>query len=150
MHDIGEAEINEKITVKIEGGIDTLPMKMTIYAPLAFRTLVDLDSKMIDPITSLDPANNQDRLVSFKNPDGGKSGEFFFFSQDERLILKTLSDDELKALLLRLPSYLHHITSGSSMISIIYGVFSFERLDVHPFISFLESRSPQDPCVLVT
>ena len=108
-----------------------LPMKMTIYAPSAFRALVELDSKMIDPVESLDPQKNQNKLVSFKNPDGGKSGEFFFFSEDNRLILKTLSDDELLALLKRLPSYLHHVTSQPSMISFIYGVFSFERLDVH-------------------
>jgi len=55
VHNIGEAEINERIQIKIEGGADMLPMKMTIYAPSAFRALVELDSKMIDPVESLDP-----------------------------------------------------------------------------------------------
>ena len=53
---------------------------------------------MIDPMQSLDPLLNEERLKIFKNPDGGKSGEFFFFSYDYKLILKTLSDEELNSL----------------------------------------------------
>ena len=36
--------------------------------------------------------------MSFMNPDGGKSGEFFFFTGDNRLIIKTMNDDEFKTI----------------------------------------------------
>jgi 1-phosphatidylinositol-4-phosphate 5-kinase len=130
VHNIGENELNEKITTKIEGGPENLAMKMTIYAPQVFKILVDNDSSMIDPVGSLDPTKNQTRIMSFKNPDGGKSGEFFFFTEDNKLILKTMTDAELSAFLKRLGNYFAHVTLNDTMISIIYGVFSFERLDV--------------------
>jgi 1-phosphatidylinositol-4-phosphate 5-kinase len=102
-----------------------------------FRALIENDSKMVDPIESLDPHKNKHRILEFKNPDGGKSGEFFFFTEDNSLILKTMTDAELAALLRRLPNYLHHVTKYETMISIIYGIFSFERLDVNTIHGYI-------------
>lgn len=107
-----------------------IPMKMRIYAPKIFRILTQRDNILVDPIKSLDPLLNEEQLKIFQNPDGGKSGEFFFFTSDNKLILKTISNDELKAFLKRLSSYLVHVTSEDTMISIIYGLFTFERYDV--------------------
>jgi hypothetical protein len=47
---------------------------------------------MIDLNNSLDPHDNFEQIKKFKGPDGGKSGEFFFFTNDNRLIIKTLSE----------------------------------------------------------
>ena len=58
---------------------------------------------MVDPIASLEPLMNIQQLKKFTNPEGGKSGEFFFFTNDDRLILKTMSQYEFDALIYRLP-----------------------------------------------
>jgi 1-phosphatidylinositol-4-phosphate 5-kinase len=81
---------------------------------------------MVDPFHSLDPVDNIEQIKKFKGPDGGKSGEFFFFSNDNKLIIKTLSDQELKAFKERIHYYAYHILSNEdSMISLIYGLFTF-------------------------
>ena len=46
-----------------------------------------------------------DQINKFKGPDGGKGGEFIFFSFDNKLIIKTMSDEELRALRTRLGTY---------------------------------------------
>lgn len=40
-----------------------------------------------------------------KTSDGGKSGEFFFYSQDDMFIIKSMSKDELAAFQKRSESY---------------------------------------------
>lgn len=51
-------------------------------------------------------ADNFERIKKeFGGPDGGKSGEFFFFSTDNRLMIKTMNTDELLVFLDKLPSY---------------------------------------------
>lgn len=54
-----------------------------------------------------------------------------------------MTDEEIVAFLKRLPQYLHHVTQNDSLISLIYGVFSFERLDVkgHPTVHVLMMRN---------
>lgn len=39
---------------------------------------------------------NKNGILNFSQPTGGKSGEFFFFSSCNRLIIKTLTKHELK------------------------------------------------------
>lgn len=55
----------------------------------------------------------------------GKSGSFFFFSNDGSLILKTITSDELTMLVkLFLLPYTKHIQNNSeSTLSRIYGVY---------------------------
>lgn len=60
-------------------------------------------------------------------PDGGKSGEFFFFTYDNKWILKTLSETELNAFRERFPEYIHHMEMNrDSLINKIYGIFSID------------------------
>ena len=85
---------------------------------------------------SLAIENNRKRI--FKSGEGaGKSGSFFFFSYDNRFIIKTLRGSERKKLLLMLDSYIEHIqrTQNKSLIARVYGVYSyfsdvFGRLEV--------------------
>ena len=81
------------------------PMKMTSYAEKVFKILVKKDENMVDPYHSLQVEFNMDQINKFKGPDGGKGGEFIFFSFDNKLIIKTMSDEELKALRTRLGTY---------------------------------------------
>mmetsp|Transcript_19698 Transcript_19698/g.16852 ORF Transcript_19698/g.16852 Transcript_19698/m.16852 type:complete len:82 (-) Transcript_19698:762-1007(-) len=78
-------------------------------------------------IDSLDLKNNFENILKAGVNGGGKSGEFFFFSYDNKLIIKTVSDRELKVLLNILPDYIQHFTENPfSMIAKIYGAFTFE------------------------
>jgi hypothetical protein len=46
-------------------------------------------------------------------------------------MIKTMKDSELKVFLEKLPDYIKHFfLNEDSMIAKIYGVYSFERLDV--------------------
>lgn len=61
------------------------------------------------------------------NVDGGKSGEFFFFSYDNKWILKTITDNELNSFRQRMPEYFHHMCEyRNSLINKIYGIFSYD------------------------
>lgn len=54
---------------------------------------------MVDIDYSLDLDKNVDKILEFnRGPSGGKSGEFFFFTHDKKIILKTMSSNELLAL----------------------------------------------------
>ena len=74
----------------------------------------------------------------FKAGEGvGQSGSFFFFSHDNRFLIKTLRGKEKKNLLCMLDDYIDHIkqTDNKSLLARIYGVFSiktnyFAPLDV--------------------
>jgi 1-phosphatidylinositol-4-phosphate 5-kinase len=57
----------------------------------------------------------------------GASGSFFFFSKDNRFLIKTLRHSEKKILLGMLDSYQKHLeqTQNKSLIARIYGVFTF-------------------------
>ena len=52
--------------------------------------------------TSLHPKNNREMV--FKAGEGqGRSGSFFFFSYDNRFIIKTMTSQELQLFLAKLP-----------------------------------------------
>jgi 1-phosphatidylinositol-4-phosphate 5-kinase len=57
----------------------------------------------------------------------GASGSFFFFSFDNRFIIKTLNRDEREKLFKMLPAFKKHVkdTNNNSLIARIYGVFTF-------------------------
>ena len=90
----------------------------------------------LDMIESLSLAKNRDRV--FKAGEGsGASGSFFFFSHDNKLLIKTLQGSEKKELLGMLNEMIEHFedTRNESLIARIYGVFTiktsvFDDLDV--------------------
>ena len=84
-------------------------MKMVSYAEKVFKNLVNRDQRMIDPYFSFQIEYNMEQINKSEGPDGGKGGEFIFFSFDNKLIIKTMSDEELKALRSRLGAYSLHL-----------------------------------------
>lgn len=74
--------------------------------------------------TSLHPKNNREMV--FKAGEGtGRSGSFFFFSYDNRFIIKTMSSGELKLFLEILPKMKEHfINNRNSLLAKILGVFT--------------------------
>jgi 1-phosphatidylinositol-4-phosphate 5-kinase len=83
----------------------------------------------------ISPQNVMDSLSILKNyrmvfragEGSGASGSFFFFSYDNRFLIKTLQGDEKKKLLSMLDGYVDHIkkTKNKSLIARIYGIFTF-------------------------
>ena len=78
------------------------------------------------------------RKSVFKAGEGaGQSGSFFFFSHDNRFLIKTLRGDEKIRMVNILDDYIKHIkdTKNQSLLARIYGVFTiktnyFSPLDV--------------------
>jgi len=80
---------------------------------------------------SLNPKFN--RSMVFKAGEGaGRSGSFFFFSHDNRFIIKTLTNYELKLFLRILPSYLNHLKENpKGLLAKIYGLFTIKTNKIH-------------------
>lgn len=86
----------------------------------------------IDLENSFDLKSNEQKIRDFAGPDGGKSGEFFFFSHDNKLILKTMRYSELMALRKRLLGYGNYLNAfKDSLIAKIYGLYTFERQELN-------------------
>ena len=73
---------------------------------------------------SLSPDLNRDQV--FKAGEGaGRSGSFFFFSYDNKFIIKTVSKDELKLFLEMLPAMAdHYKRNPHSLIAKHFGAFT--------------------------
>lgn len=73
---------------------------------------------------SLSPKLNREMV--FKAGEGaGRSGSFFFFSHDRKLIIKSMSSEELRVFLERLPAFRDHYQQNqNSMLAKIFGVFT--------------------------
>ena len=80
-------------------------MKIISYAPAIFKTIQKLDGVSHTQIeTSLNPDVNQKQVFKAKE-SAGKSGSFFFFSQDRKFLIKTMNNDELRVFRDLLPNY---------------------------------------------
>lgn len=110
---------------------------MQSYEDQKFSEIMQLDGiQPQDMMESLSLENN--RNMVFKAGEGaGKSGSFFFFSHDNRFLIKTLSKTEKNLLLGMLDEYIEHIkaSGNQSLLARIYGVFSvrsnyFDGLDI--------------------
>jgi hypothetical protein len=81
----------------------------------------------IDIARSFSLENNRQKV--FQAGEGaGASGSFFFFSQDNRFIIKTMTNQEMERMLKMLDSYIEHLecSNNKSMLARIYGIFTFK------------------------
>lgn len=84
-------------------------LTITGYAPSKFKEIMEIDGiSYNDMIYSLKVDINRDRI--FKAGQGsGKSGSFFFFSHDNKFLIKTLKGQEKKVMLDMLDDFISHI-----------------------------------------
>lgn len=64
--------------------------------------------------------------MMFKAGEGaGSSGSFFFFSHDQRFLIKTMTYEEVIKMRKMLDAYIEHIkaTKNQSLLARIYGIF---------------------------
>lgn len=75
---------------------------------------------------SLSPKFNRDMV--FKAGEGtGRSGSFFFFSHDQKFIIKTMTKSELDLMKKMMPAYSQHLKKNEdSLLSKILGIFTVE------------------------
>ena len=82
-----------------------------------------------DIVRSIDPKKNRFQIFKAnsgaKHTEGGKSGSFFFFTQDKRYIIKSMKPSEKKKLLGMLPDMIDFLRSRprGSLLSKIYGMY---------------------------
>ena len=90
-HDIDQIEVGDDLYIMIDKGI-----KVIEYAPDVFAQLRDLDGFNNESLkNSLDPIIEGNVKNMFKAGEGmGRSGSFFFFSHDDRFLIKTMTNDD--------------------------------------------------------
>ncbi|RDX69624.1 Phosphatidylinositol 4-phosphate 5-kinase 1, partial [Mucuna pruriens] len=89
------------------------------YCPVVFRHLRELFA--IDPADYMLAICGNDTLREMSSP--GKSGSFFYLTQDDRFIIKTLKKSEVKVLIRMLPSYYQHVCRyKNSLVTKFLGV----------------------------
>ncbi|KAG5524974.1 hypothetical protein RHGRI_031606 [Rhododendron griersonianum] len=89
------------------------------YCPVVFRHLRGLFQ--IDPADYMLAICGNDALRELSSP--GKSGSFFYLTQDDRFMIKTVKKSEVKVLIKMLPSYYQHFCRyGNSLVTKFFGV----------------------------
>ena len=99
-------------------------------------------------IDSLSVEKNREK-VFMAGEGAGASGSFFFFSYDNRFIIKTIGAQEKNILLNMLDDYIDHIqkTGNRSLLARIYGVFTiktniFAPMEVIVMQNTVQTQSP--------
>ncbi|CAI9114642.1 OLC1v1015407C1 [Oldenlandia corymbosa var. corymbosa] len=117
---------NEKFWTRFppEGSKNTPPHQSTDfrwkdYCPMVFRHLRQLFQ--VDPADYMLAICGNDALRELSSP--GKSGSFFYLTQDDRFMIKTVKKSEVKVLIKMLPSYYKHVCRyENSLVTKFFGV----------------------------
>ncbi|XP_075639395.1 phosphatidylinositol 4-phosphate 5-kinase 4 [Castanea sativa] len=116
----------EKVWTKFppEGSKYTPPhqsceFKWKDYCPLVFRTLRKLFN--VDPADYMISICGNDALRELSSP--GKSGSFFYLTNDDRYMIKTIKKAEVKVLLRMLSAYYNHFRAfENTLVTKFYGL----------------------------
>ncbi|XP_028553432.1 phosphatidylinositol 4-phosphate 5-kinase 6 isoform X1 [Dendrobium catenatum] len=89
------------------------------YCPLVFRTLRKLFN--LDPGDYMISICGNDALRELSSP--GKSGSFFYLTNDDKYMIKTMKKSEVKVLLRMLPAYYNHVrTFENTLVTKFFGL----------------------------
>ncbi|KAL4278200.1 hypothetical protein GQ457_03G028610 [Hibiscus cannabinus] len=116
----------EKVWTKFppEGSKHTPPhqscdFKWKDYCPLVFRTLRKLFN--VDAADYMLSICGNDALRELSSP--GKSGMFFYLTNDDKYMIKTMKKAEVKVLIRMLPAYYNHVRSfQNTLVTKFYGL----------------------------
>jgi 1-phosphatidylinositol-4-phosphate 5-kinase len=74
---------------------------------------------------SLSPICNSENVSKMRESEG-KSGSFFFFSHDNKFIIKTITNNELNNMLGHfIKSYYEHVSNNAeTLLAKIYGIYT--------------------------
>lgn len=97
----------------------SVDFKWKDYCPIVFRHLRELFA--IDPADYMLAICGDDALRELSSP--GKSGSFFYLTQDDRFMIKTVKKSEVKVLIRMLPCYYQHVCQyKNSLVTKFFGV----------------------------
>ncbi|KAJ1256320.1 hypothetical protein BS78_K046700, partial [Paspalum vaginatum] len=89
------------------------------YCPLVFRTLRKLFD--VDPADYMISICGDEALRELSSP--GKSGSFFYLTNDDKYMIKTMKKSEVKVLLRMLPAYYKHVRAfENTLITKFFGL----------------------------
>ncbi|KAK1278502.1 Phosphatidylinositol 4-phosphate 5-kinase 6 [Acorus gramineus] len=89
------------------------------YCPLVFRTLRKLFK--VDAADYMISICGNDALRELSSP--GKSGSFFYLTNDDRYMIKTMKKSEVKVLLRMLPAYYNHVRAfENTLVTKFFGL----------------------------
>lgn len=89
------------------------------YCPVVFRALRKLFK--VDPADYMISICGNDALRELSSP--GKSGSFFYLTNDDRYMIKTMKKAEVKVLLRMLPAYYKHVRAfENTLVTKFYGL----------------------------
>ncbi|KAI0511758.1 hypothetical protein KFK09_012390 [Dendrobium nobile] len=89
------------------------------YCPLVFRTLRKLFN--LDPGDYMISICGNDALRELSSP--GKSGSFFYLTNDDKYMIKTMKKSEVKVLLRMLPAYYNHVRAfENTLVTKFFGL----------------------------
>ncbi|OIV99060.1 hypothetical protein TanjilG_32319 [Lupinus angustifolius] len=116
----------EKVWTKFppEGSKNTPPhpscdFRWKDYCPVAFRALRKLFK--VDPADYMMSLCGNDALRELSSP--GKSGSFFYLTNDDRYMIKTMKKAEVKVFLRMLPGYYKHVRAfENTLVTKFYGL----------------------------
>jgi len=114
------------IEVKTKIHVEELSPEVFAY----LRTLDDIGQSIIK--NSLDPENNT-KAVFKAGESQGKSGSFFFFSEDRDFIIKTMTESDLSTFKAMFKEYVSHVSRNpDSMLARVYGIYTVTMGDIVP------------------
>ncbi|KAI3448789.1 hypothetical protein Pfo_005454 [Paulownia fortunei] len=89
------------------------------YCPLVFRTLRKLFK--VDPADYMISICGNDALRELSSP--GKSGSFFYLTNDDKYMIKTMKKSEVKVLKRMLPAYYNHVRAfENTLVTKFFGL----------------------------
>jgi 1-phosphatidylinositol-4-phosphate 5-kinase len=99
-------------------------VKIFDFAHRGFRKLRAQDGITREMmIESVKPENNF-HSAERAEVESGKSGSFFFYTRDNRFIIKTMFTKELHEMMLNIEKYFEHLSKNErSLMGRIYGIF---------------------------
>eukprot|EP00347_Sterkiella_histriomuscorum_P009160 403342290 len=86
-----------------------------------------------EPIRNKIIINETVEVFEHSGESSGKSGSFFFFSEDKNFIIKTMTDSELSTFKSMFQDYYEYLQNNPrSMLARIYGIFTVQMEDIVP------------------
>jgi 1-phosphatidylinositol-4-phosphate 5-kinase len=112
-------------------GENSITIKVKSFADPIFLALRLIDGFSSDKLSETLDLSLNSRSIQQAGESLGASGSFFFFSFDNKLVIKTITEKESNILLEILPEfYLHIARNPLSLLSRVYGLFSIEIVGV--------------------
>jgi 1-phosphatidylinositol-4-phosphate 5-kinase len=122
---VSQASVATRITSDLQ------PVTLRSYDSHYFDELIEA-RRYVRIAESLQIEKNLDAVQSANDDAGGRSGEFFFYSDDGSLLIKSCSSTDREQLLRILPNYVHYLKQNpKSLLVPIFGLFEmvFPQID---------------------